>query len=282
MKYRIIYTIAFYILFTQVAKCQNDTTVFKAHIYVGDTIDLKEKQIYQLFNNISNDDFKYAQYLSVKGNVFLRVTSNDNTYFDYPYKIEDILQDGNLIDKRQSSYSQVIKTNPNQKIYLKIINHSKNTTNYIKEKQMCYITRYSDLDTKYLNGEGTELKHIKKRQGTLVSIVKILNDDNPSIEVVNNSYHSKFHEIIPLNDIKQITSRVSMRNFWGYTLIVTGSVLTLSAFTADEGGAVSADEGGLFIGAIGLGALITGIITVVKQSRKYNTSENTEILIVYK
>jgi len=253
---------------------QDDTIIYNAHKIVGDTTFLIDKQQYNLFPNISSDGFKYSQYISINNNIILRVTSIDGTHFDYPYTIEQILKDGNKINLGQNIVNKATRVNSKQKIFLKITNYKNHKTNYIKEKQTCYITKYSDLETEFLNEQTYNKKHLQHNQGIEAKIKTIINNNVPSIEVEIYSGMSKRTEIIPINQIKYISRKSSTKKVLGIGMIAVGASLSLATFTNTPAGYIA--------GTIGIGSIITGISTIVKENRIFDTDKNCDIQIIYK
>ena len=94
-----------------IAQVKGDFIVIKANEIVGDTVDVIEKIKYNLYPQIPHLNFNYAQYLMKGDQIILRITRKDSTFYDQPYTLELLYQDGNKITNNRSKVIEGPKIN---------------------------------------------------------------------------------------------------------------------------------------------------------------------------
>jgi len=88
------------------AQNSNGFIVLKTKTVVGDTVDLKEKCKYNLYPQLSDLNFLFAQYIMIGDQMKLRVNFIDSTSNDLDYNLDVFIKD---IDKIRSNKNRVYR-----------------------------------------------------------------------------------------------------------------------------------------------------------------------------
>lgn len=262
------------------AYSQNDTLVLKVHSCVGNKIDINEKIKYNLFTDVPNRTYKYAQYLSINNEIILRTTLKDGEYFDQQYKIEWVLNDGKQIEVSQfeiNSISNSIESNKNltrNKIRLKLIDHENGKSQYLKEGMFCYLLLYPNLDNiskSTIYNEQIEAKFRNKSKFERVKILKIIEGDIASVKIKQIERFGK-KKIIFLSDIKEIKKHVGItfRHVLGIGSFGFGGVISLAVLSGAPLALLILPVPFFYFG-----------VKLCSNNHKFDLSNNSEIGIVY-
>lgn len=259
---------------------QSDTLILKASSIVGDTIDLREKRLYGLFEDVTNEEFSFGQYISVKGNTQLKITKKDGTISYKPYKIEWVLSDGGKIDSKGPAYAfSSIADKPSnasgkgKKKFLKLFNSDTQQVHYFKEGKRIYYKLKNEKEYSIQNLQWGD--HDYKMEGlTDARLEKILDEGIPAIKVIiQDGKNTSF--IIPLEDFEVIVEsnkeRRIIRKSIGVILSLMGGVFIIGG-TMDE-------LPPLTIAGVGISTF--GLIKVFKPKKYFDLTKNSEIQIVY-
>ena len=151
------------------------------HQDVGSTIELREKDFYNLFPYIPNDKFKSARYIRLNNNsILLEITYINGEKKTCPYENESFYRDQTQVNDIYlilPEEERLVSTNPSKYIYLSIFNVATDKTVRIKEGQKFYFKE------KQNNNIAEDLNVIIDYGLSVATLIKIIDDNPPSILV---------------------------------------------------------------------------------------------------
>lgn len=244
----ITFIVIFFFCNVSNAQDKGDFIVIKAHPIVGDTVDQVEKVKYNLYPNISNVYFSFAQYLMKGDQIKLRIHLIDKTNYDLEYNFMMLTADVDKIFKNKDRVYEKPKVNY-KKIIIKLTDsNSGKSIKYRKRDVIQY---------KLIGGNGnTEVATIKE----------IIIDNEPAFKL--RQMGKEF--ILPLSQINYIYTMPLYYSVGMKTVAALAGIATIGGLVEDLDNASLVSP-----------FFVCSVVGFSIKNRKYYINDS-EIKVIYK
>jgi hypothetical protein len=285
---KIIVIASFQFLFFFTRSWAQDTVVVRPCRLIGDTLFLLDKVKYGLLPEISNSEFVYGRYLTVKSKVMVKARLKDGSDLIVPYSFESLFSDGQKINfkytltkKEKTVVVNAKAPRENTNIFqrkagrrqLKLTDEDNNRTYKFSQGDKIYFRLISEGNQMNIAFGGKVYKNSLLAEGR---IVKILDGVTPSVKIRMNDF-GKTEKIIPLSDFKQI-SNFNLNNFIT-SKIFAGFLLLESVLFFVFPLEIKPLEPTPFI-IIGAGLGFFGVKKLIKMKHTFDMTQNSTITII--